>query len=79
MYFISFDRSMGMFSSQSQQRGQVFQTLYKTRMIVVKMLILVATFFIISWAPYFALLILEVPVDIAHYKNDIFIIYSFTY
>ncbi|XP_025115626.1 substance-P receptor-like [Pomacea canaliculata] len=54
-----FFRSMGMFSSQSQQRGQVFQTLYKTRMIVVKMLILVATFFIISWAPYFALLILE--------------------
>ena len=49
-----------MFGQQAAERGVVFQALFKTRVTVVKMLILVATLFAISWAPYFALLLIEV-------------------
>jgi hypothetical protein len=49
-----------MFGKDAEERGAVFQALYKTRVTVVKMLILVAALFALSWAPYFGMLLDEV-------------------
>ncbi|KAL8576665.1 hypothetical protein ACOMHN_025140 [Nucella lapillus] len=56
---LQFFRRKGVFGKQAAQRGAAFQVLFKTRMTVVKMLILVAVIFAVSWAPYFALLLWE--------------------
>ncbi|KAK7112215.1 hypothetical protein V1264_011699 [Littorina saxatilis] len=56
---LAFFREKGMFGKGAAERGAVFQTLFKTRMKVVKMLILIAVLFAMSWAPYFTLLLLE--------------------
>lgn len=57
-----------MFGEQAESRGVVFKALYRTRVKVVKMLIMVAILFAISWAPYFILLLDEVkPSDWSPY------------
>ncbi|KAL8584969.1 hypothetical protein ACOMHN_043605 [Nucella lapillus] len=56
---LMFFRRKGVLGPGSSERGSVFQSLFKSRMKVVKMLILVAVLFAVSWAPYFVLLLFE--------------------
>ncbi|XP_076458435.1 neuromedin-K receptor-like [Babylonia areolata] len=68
-----FFRSKGVLGGGSGTgRGEVFQALYKSRMMVVKMLILVALLFALSWAPYFVLLLTEKVSGTSHnqYSDD---------